>query len=142
MAQRPPQAAQDPFGALPPHFRAERQQLQTVGIHDWAALAGLEDSQLRALAADGRSSEARLLLLRGQARLVVDLALPPEQAALLLHAGIASREGLAASNPQALLLQVGRLQRRLLGPAAPPLTLATVHGWIHRARQASGRSAN
>jgi len=41
-----------------------------------------------------------------------------------------------------LLLQLGRLQRRLIGAAVPPVDLAQVLGWIRRARQVSGRSPN
>jgi hypothetical protein len=88
------------------------------------------------LAAPGGASEQRLRLLRGQAQLVAGLGLEPEVAALLLHAGIASPAALAAANPQQLLVQVGRLQRRLLGRAAPAITLAAVQGWIVQARRA------
>lgn len=103
----------------------------------WTALAGLDDAALRQLAATGEASEQRLKLLRGQARLVRQVGLEPAVAALLLHAGIASPAGLAAADPQTLLVQVGRLQRGLLGPAAPPASLAQVQAWIQRARRAT-----
>ena len=69
--------------------------------------------------------------------MVCGVGLEPEVAALLLHAGIANPAGLAAANPQQLLVQVGRLQRVLLGRAAPATTLTMVQGWINQARRAT-----
>jgi hypothetical protein len=127
--------------ALPSHFRSERRCLERAGLADWALLAAVDDAGLRRLARDG-ASEQRLIRLRGQARLVVELGLRPEEAALLLHAGIATAAGLAEASPERLLLQVGRLQRSLAGTALPPPTPAVVRGWIATARLRSGRSAN
>jgi predicted RecB family nuclease len=120
----------------------EQQRLRQAGIESWAALAELDDRRLRELAASGEASEARLIRLRGQARLMTQVGLAPEEAALLLHGGIASAAGLADADPQRLLLQLGRLQRRLTGTAVPPLELHRVLAWIRRARQSSGRSPN
>ena len=124
------------------HLRREQQRLRREGIDSWDELAGLDDGRLRELAASGEASEARLIRLRGQARLGSAVGLAPEEAALLLHGGIASPAGLAAADPQQLLLQLGRLQRRLTGSAVPPVDLPHVLAWIRRARQASGRSPN
>jgi hypothetical protein len=123
-------------------MRREQHRLRRAGIESWEAMAGLDDAQLRQLAASGEASEAKLVRLRGQARLVSAVGLAPEEAALLLHGGIANPAGLAAADPQQLLLQQGRLQRRLIGAAVPPVDLAQVLGWIRRARQVSGRSPN
>jgi hypothetical protein len=120
----------------------EQQRLRRAGIESWDALAELDDAQLRQLAASGEASEARLIRLRGQARLVSAVGLAPAEAALLLHGGVASPAGLAAADPQQLLLQLGRLQRRLTGGAVPPVDLPLVLTWIRRARQASSRSPN
>ncbi len=126
----------------PAHMAAEERRLRRAGIASWAALAALDDQRLRQLAASGEASELRLIRLRGQARLVTDVGLAPEEAALLLHGGIASATGLAEADPQQLLLQLGRLQRRLTGSAVPPLELPRVLDWIRRARHFSGRSPN
>lgn len=106
-------------------------------MSDWQRLAQLSDDTLQQLAAAGSASAQRLRLLRGQARLVQVVGLTPAEAALLLHAGIASPAGLAAANPQQLLVQVGRFQRGLMGRAAPPIHLAEVQAWIARARRAT-----
>ena len=131
-----------PLGKLPLHFRREEQQLLEAGISSWEALAGLADRDLRQLGRRGGASESRLIKLRGQARLVVDVGLQPNEAALLLYAGIADRTGLAQADPHQLHRAMGRLQRSLTGMAAPMLDLATLHRWIQQARQGSGRSSN
>jgi hypothetical protein len=80
--------------------------------------------------------------LRGQARLIEEVGLNSAQASLLLYAGIPSRAALAEAQPEILLRQLGRFQRQLLGRDAAPLDLATVLGWIRRARNGPGRSLN
>ncbi len=138
MAPGPP----TPLGGLPPHFRREQLQLTDAGVASWEALAALPDGELRRLGRRGGASESRLIKLRGQARLVVEVGLQPAEAALLLYAGIADRTGLAQADPHQLHRAMGRLQRSLTGMAAPLLDLATLHRWIQQARRSSGRSAN
>lgn len=125
---------------LPHHFHQERAVLLQAGITSWEQLGALPSEKLRALARPGAASEARLLRLRAQARLMAEANLAPHEAALLLHAGIAEVRGLAEADPQRLLVQLHRLCVRLLGPAAVPPSLATVRGWIRSA--ATSRSAN
>lgn len=128
---------------LPRHFNAEAKRLSEAGITTWAALANLEEAQLRSLGRGGGASEARLIRLRGQARLVVDLDLAPTDAALLLHAGIATCAGLAQADPHRLLQQVIRLQRQLIGPGAVWLDLPTLRAWMRRASaRLASRSPN
>ena len=127
---------------LPPHFRREELGLRQAGITTWSALAALEDAALDQLAGGGGASQLRLRRLRAQARLIEALALAPAEAALLLHAGVASAAALATADPDALHRQLGRLQRRLTGVAVDPPTLALVQAWIRRARRGPGRSRN
>jgi hypothetical protein len=127
----------DGFQDLPAHARRERAALEQAGCHDWPALARMQDRQLAGLATSAGASLPTLVRLRGQARLVVELDLPPGQAALLLHAGIPDRPSLAAADPQQLWRQTGRLQRRLTGGAIPPPDLAQVQRWIALARRAT-----
>jgi hypothetical protein len=126
-----------PAWQLPAHAAAEARLLERHGISNWQALAALDDPQLRRLAGQGGASEPTLRRLRGQARLVAVVGLEPAQAALLLHAGIADARGLARADPQQLWVQTGRLQRRLTGQAVTPPDMATVQGWISRARRAA-----
>jgi hypothetical protein len=130
------------LGRLPRHLRREQSELEAAGILHWPQLARLSDAQLRQLSRPGGASEAGLIKLRGQARLVVAVALEPAEAALLLYAGIADPRGLAAADPHQLHRSIGRLQRSLTGEAVPMVELATLRRWIQRARQGSGRSLN
>ncbi len=136
-----PTSAEGPgFGVVPHQFRHEVKLLAAAGIGDWPALARVEDAPLRRLAASGLASEARLRRLRAQARLLEDLELTPQEASLLLHAGIPASEALLVADPQRLLNQVHRLQRRLTGPAVPLLPMETLRLWIRRARASRSRN--
>jgi hypothetical protein len=125
---------------VPHQFRAEVKVLRAAGIGDWGGLAQLDDARLRQLAAPGQASEARLKRLRAQARLIGDLQLRPEEASLLLHAGIPGSAALGGADPQRLLNQVHRLQRRLTGPSVPLLAMATLRLWIGRAQASRSRN--
>ena len=131
-----------PF-VLPAHFSREQERLGAAGIASWQQLALLDEASLRQLGRSPGASEARLVRLRGQARLVVELDLAPADAALLLHAGIASARGLHQADPHRLLQQIHRLQRQLTGRAVPLIDLATLRCWMVKAgTMASGRSWN
>ena len=127
---------------LASHFKAEAAVLQAAAIEAWPQLAALTDADLRRWASSGRASDQRLLKLRGQARLVVQVGLEPEEAALLLYAGIATAQGLAQASHQQLLVQLGRLERSLTGMAPPRVDGVTLQRWIRQARQASARPPN
>mgnify|MGYP003336185452 CR=1 FL=1 len=128
------------MAGLPNHFHREQTTLRQAGVDNWEQLARLSRQHLRDLAGSGQASEARLLRLRAQARLMVAAGLPPEEASLLLHAGIADAQALATAHPEQLLPRVNRLRRGLLGAQAAPIPLATVRRWI--AFAAASRSAN
>lgn len=129
--------------SLPAHFRIEQERLASAGIHSWHQLAALDQTSLQQLGRTAGASEARLLRLQGQARLVVELDLAPPDAALLLHAGIATARGLQQADPHRLLQQIHRLQRQLTGRAVPLIDLATLRCWMVKAATVkSGRSWN
>lgn len=128
------------MGPLPKHFQNEEKVLRQNGVTSWEELAALSDAQLRVLSSQGGALERQLRKLRGQAQLVVELALEPHEAALLLYAGIASSRGLAEASPQQLLTQLGRLERSLTGMAPARIDASTVRRWIQRAQQHTSRS--
>ena len=124
-----------PLRDLPQSFRREQQELDEAGIDDWQQLRDLDDAQLSRLARSGRASPRNLKRLRAIAGLVCDLNLAPPDAALLMHAGIASKAALATSTPERVVQQTGRLERSL-GTGRPAVVdLATACRWIQRARQ-------
>jgi len=120
---------------LPQSFRREQRELGRAGINRWSTIRDLTDLELSQLARSGQASARNLKRLRGMAALVCGLDLPPQDAALLMHAGIATPAALAACTPERLVRQTGRLERSL-GTKRPAVVDLRVAGdWIRRARQ-------
>ena len=125
----------DAIEELPQSFRREKQELDRAGINRWSRIRDLTDLELSQLARSGQASAQNLKRLRGLADLVCSLNLPPQDAALLMHAGIATPTALAACTPERLVRQTGRLERSL-GTKRPAVVDLRVAGdWIRRARQ-------
>ena len=125
----------DAIQDLPQSFRREKQELDRAGINRWSTVCALTDLELSQLARSGQASARNLKRLRGMATLVCGLDLPPQDAALLMHAGIATPAALAACTPERLVRQTGRLERSL-GTKRPAVVDLRVAGdWIRRARQ-------
>ena len=123
------------FPDLPQSFRREQQELEAAGLKQWEELRDLSDIGLSRLCRSGRASARNLKRLRTIAGFVCDLEMAPQDAALLMHAGIASRAALAGSTPERLVQQTGRLERSL-GTGRPAVVdLPTARRWIERARQ-------
>ena len=95
----------------------------------------LSDQELSRLVRTGRSSARNLHRLRGMATLVCELELAPQDAALLMHAGIATSSALASCTPERLVRQTGRLERSLGSGRRAVVDLTVAQHWIKRARQ-------
>ena len=125
------------FHDLPQSFRLEHKELEQAGLDQWEQLRDLSDIQLSRLCRSGQASARNLKRLRAIAAMVCDLDLAPQDAALLMHAGIATRAALAGATPERLVHQTGRLERTL-GTGRPAVVdLSTARRWIARARQPS-----
>ena len=125
------------FHDLPQSFRREQKELEKAGLDQWEQLRDLSDIQLSRLCRSGQASARNLKRLRAIAAMVCDLDLAPQDAALLMHAGIATRAALAGATPERLVHQTGRLERSL-GTGRPAVVdLSTARRWIARARQPS-----
>ena len=125
------------FHDLPQSFRREQKELEQAGLDQWEQLRDLSDIQLSRLCRSGQASARNLKRLRAIAAMVCDLDLAPQDAALLMHAGIATRAALAGATPERLVHQTGRLERSL-GTSRPAVVdLSTARRWIARARQPS-----
>ena len=120
---------------LPQSFRHEQADLAAAGIDTWPDLRDLSDLELSRLVRTGRSSARNLHRLRGMAVLICDLELAPQDAALLMHAGIASASALAKCTPERLVRQTGRLERSLGSGRRAVVDLRVAQNWIRRARQ-------
>ena len=119
----------DAIQDLPQSFRREKQELDRAGIKRWSTVCALTDLELSQLARSGQASARNLKRLRGMAALICGLDLPPQDAALLMHAGIATPAALAACTPERLVRQTGRLERSLgtKRPAVVDLRLSLIH---------------
>ena len=125
------------FHDLPQSLRREQKELEQAGLDQWEQLRDLSDIQLSRLCRSGQASARNLKRLRAIAAMVCDLDLAPQDAALLMHAGIATRAALAGATPERLVHQTGRLERSL-GTGRPAVVdLSTARRWIARARQPS-----
>ena len=126
---------EDPLQDLPQGMRDEGRQLLTSGITTWGELQALDELQISRLAASGRASARNLRRLKGMADLACDLDLAPQDAALLMHAGLATVTAIAGSTPQELVTRTGRLERQLRSGRPPVVDLALARRWILRARE-------
>ena len=124
-----------PLHDLPQSFRDEHQQLLLHGINSWGDLKALDDQQISRMVRQGRSSVRNFNRLRGIATLVCDLNLAPQDAALLMHAGIASVAVLASSTPERLVRQTARLERALGSGRRAVVDLSLAQTWIQAARR-------
>ncbi len=119
---------------LPENFREEKKQLLEEGFNTWLSVKKLKDSEITELAQKGRSTTHNLNRLRGIATLICDINLSQADAALLIHAGIASAKALAALNPQELIQATGRLERQLNTHRNPVVDLSKANSLIQRAK--------
>ena len=126
---------EDPLKELPQSMRDELKQLLKSGIKTWGELQALDELQISRLAASGRASARNLRRLKGMADLACGLDLPPQDAALLMHAGLATVTAIAGATPQELVTRTGRLERQLRSGRPPVVDLALARRWILRARE-------
>lgn len=126
---------EDPLQKLPQGLRDEQAQLLASGITTWGQLQGLDELQISRLASRGRASARNLRRLKGMADLACLLDLTPQDAALLMHAGLATVTAIAGSSPQELITRTGRLERQLRSGRPPVVDLALARRWILRARE-------
>ncbi|MGC6482830.1 MAG: DUF4332 domain-containing protein [Synechococcus sp.] len=119
-----------PLRNLPQSFRDEQPILKAAGITTWGDLLTLSDQQLSQLSRSGRASARNFKRLRGMASLVCHLELAPADAALLMHAGIATISALATASPHDVVTRTGRLERQLRSGRPAVVDLAVARRWI------------
>ncbi len=122
---------------LPKHLQEEVKQLLRQGIQDWYSLKCLKKSDLYVLSKNSRATPRNLEFLHGMATLICKMNLSQSEAALLLHAGIATTEALASLTPSELILKTGRLERQLKTSRKPYVDLKLAKFWIERANRAN-----
>ena len=122
------------FKELPKHFKVEEKALIKVGIKNWEGLVEIEDREINELAKNERCSVVNLKKLRGIAKLICELRIPMEKAALLIYAGISSSAVLAKYSPQEVISRTNRFERTLNTGREPLLNLREANRLISIAR--------
>ena len=125
----------DPLQDLPMNLRDEHAHLLASGLTTWGEVQDLDEQTISKLASTGRASARNLRRLKGMADLGCALDLAPPDAALLMHAGLATVTAIASSSPQDLVTRTGRLERQLRSGRPPVVDLAVARRWILRARE-------
>ena len=119
---------------LPQNLRYERDALQAAGLTTWGQVRELDEVRINRLAASGRATARNLKRVKGMADLVCALDLAPADAALLMHAGLATVAAIAGSSPQDVVNRTGRLERQLRSGRPPVVDLAVARRWIRLAQ--------
>ena len=120
---------------LPQNLRYERDALRDAGLTTWAEVRELDEIQISRLAASGRATARNLRRVKGMADLVCALDLAAADAALLMHAGLATVAAIAGSSPQDVVNRTGRLERQLRSGRPPVVDLAVARQWILLAKE-------
>ena len=119
---------------LPQNLRYERDALQAAGLTTWGQVRELDEVRISRLAASGRATARNLKRVKGMADLVCALDLAPADAALLMHAGLATVAAIAGSSPQDVVNRTGRLERQLRSGRPPVVDLTVARRWIRLAQ--------
>ncbi len=126
--------AEQALDNLPQNYRNERKELLDAGIKTWKKLKNLSESEVNILAQKGLSTPSNLKRLKGIALFVCDLGLAADEAALLMHSGVATISALASSTPQELFRNTGRLERLLRSSRNPVVNLTKASELIKKAK--------
>ncbi len=119
---------------LSTNFRDEQKQLLEAGVTTWRELKDLEDHRIYQLVKEGRSTTLNLKRLRGIAELVCEIDLAPQDAALLMHSGLATISSLSNATPQEIVTKTGRLERKLKNGQNHLVGLEKATHWISKAK--------
>jgi hypothetical protein len=125
------------FEGLSRHFQDEVRQLKSKGFKNWESLVSLQDKDLYVLAQKSRATTRNLKILRGMASFICQINLTQSEAALLLHAGIASLNSLSSLTPSQVIERTGRLERQLNLGRKPYLDIRVAKKWVENAKRAN-----
>ena len=125
------------FEGLSKNFQDEVRQLKSKGFNNWGSLENLQDKELHRIAQNSRATTRNLIILRGMATFICQINLSQSEAALLLHAGIASLNSLSSLTPSEVIKRTGRLERQLNLGRKPYVDLRIAREWIENAKRAN-----
>ena len=130
------------FKNLPKNFQEEEKSLRLKGFNTWTSIKHLRDQEINDIARTSLATVRNLKRLRCIAILINEIDLAEEDAALLMHSGIASTKALAYLTPQELLHKTGRFERLLSTGRKPVVDLQKASSWIKKARAKDRQSIN
>jgi len=127
------------FTYLPDNFNAEKEILLSLGINSWIQIKDLKDNQIFKIVKTTLATERNLKRLRCIAMFICEIRISQEEAAILMHSGIASIKALSSLTPQELSNKTGRLERLLNTGRKPAIDLKKASLLIKKAK---GRQIN
>ena len=121
---------------LPENFRHEKEFLKNKNLNNWESIYKLTDMQIsHFLQQKSLCTESRFKKIRAIALFIIELNLSPNQAYLLLHAGIGSLKTLSTLNPYSLKQKIGRLERKMGVRTQSEINQKLLKDWIKRSRE-------
>ncbi len=115
-------------------FNKEKLELEKQGIASWESIKNLSNKDIQELIIKRHLSNRNLNCLRCIAIFICDLNLLQEEAALLIHSGIASIDSLAKLTPTEVYSRTKRLEI-LLGIIPTSISsLSKANKWIQKAK--------
>ena len=121
---------------LPSNFRHEKEFLKNNNLYTWERIHNLNDQQIiKLLKNRSLCTESRLKKIRAIALFIIKLELTPNQAYLLLHAGIGSLQTLSKLNSYSLKQKIGRLERTMGAKTQLEINQKLLKDWIARSKE-------
>ena len=121
--------------SLPTNFRHEKEFLKKNNLITWESIYNLNDKQISLLLKNkSLCTESRLKKIRAIAVFIIKVKLTPNQAYLLLHAGIGSLKTLSTFNPYSLKQKIGKFERIMGVKTYTEINQNVLKEWIKRSR--------
>tara|TARA_Y100001968_G_scaffold127972_1_gene116858 strand:+ start:52 stop:450 length:399 start_codon:yes stop_codon:yes gene_type:complete len=120
---------------LPKSFYQEEKILLSNNINTWDSLLSISDEEINKLIYRSLGSVRNLKRLRCIAYLICTLKIELNEAALLMHSGLISKEAISRLSPQELVKQTGRFERNLRTERTPLIDLKKAHFLIEKAKK-------
>ncbi len=124
------------------NFRKEEKELLAIGINKWEMIVKLSDNEILNLVKRKYCSHRNLRRIRCIAKLICELNLSQDLAALLMHSGISSVKAITDLNPQEIIKKTGRFERLVRTGREPVMNLEKASKLIKRAKQARNNSCS
>ena len=120
---------------LPKSFYQEEKILLSNNIKTWNSLLSMSDEEINNLIYGSLGSVRNLKRLKCIAYFICTLDIELNEAALLMHSGLASNKAISRLSPQELVQKTGRFERLLQTGQIPLIDLRKAHLLIEKAKK-------